>query len=120
MAKSKLDKEIEKLWNRLKDEPERGIVKCEKEYPSKGLEVPKIVCTPDLHTFTIEANKLITDSWSDDTWPTQISKLKKHYGIGPSISSNTMANRKHDPKNVGPRQFWWQKLEAHLSDDKKY
>ena len=122
MAKSKLDIEIEKIWNRLKDDPERGIIKLEMEYSDPDAKPPKAPIkkySPGLDKFTEMALTKIK-AWPNDNWPTQISKLKKEYGIGPEVSFRSQANKKYDSRHIGPKQYWWQNPKSHLSKDNKY
>jgi len=118
IPKSKLDKEIKKIWLKLIDTPERGIVRTSKEYDPAGKKAPTAVYDPSLYDFTLQAHEKIVP-WATESWPVQISNLKRLYGLGPSVSSAD-TNRDYDYKNMGNKQFWWQREKAHLSDDRKY
>mgnify|MGYP003148221451 FL=1 len=118
MAIGKLEKEIEKIWNRLKDEPEKGWVKSEKKYfQDKAAET---IYNPDLATFTASSLDIIDKNWPKEGWPTQVSKLKSYYGIGPSVSKSTRGTNANENRNMGEKQHWWEKTNAHISEDNKY
>tara|TARA_R100000008_G_C3587681_1_gene173873 strand:+ start:1138 stop:8355 length:7218 start_codon:yes stop_codon:yes gene_type:complete len=139
---NKLKREIHKIWNRLKDEPERGIVVREihPEASQNTIKAGKVY-TPSITSFTEDLLKEYgkgqepnpkasegdnTDykspAWSyqaenyNKTWVGFIKYVKEKYGLGPEISDPKITNT--DLMKGGLE--WWKQKKVHLSKNKKY
>jgi len=114
--KTALDIIIEKLYNRLKEEPEKGVV---------VLTAVSGKYSPTLEGFMGIIKKKMNDAnlfppEENFSWAYKISVIKKSYGIGPSVTFGNEKNRDYEKKNIGNKQLWWQREKAHLSADGKY
>ena len=130
IVKNKLNNEFKKIWNKLKEQPEKGfVVVVSEHYDNKeesGAPPPSFrnikEHNPKLEKFQsdhmAEYNAWILNSDNEGkSWVTFISALKQKYALGPSVSSDT---RPYQKKNIGGEQQWWKKSKTHLSKDGKY
>ena len=120
-----LNKEIIKMWNMLKKQPEKGHVLTKSKKYDKELSTYIYTYEPDKDTFLAanqtqwQIDKETHGSETGDTlsWVTWIKDRKIFYGIGSKISKFVKSRR----TGVARRpESWWEKNKVHLSKDEQY
>jgi len=119
-SKTTQDTQIEKLYDRLLKEPEKGAV--EKTFSIQNGKKVHSGYSPTLEEFKsiIQSKMNDPDMFDPDenySWAYKLSVIKKGYGIGPSVSHGDEINRNYEQKNIGNTQAWWQRKKTHLSSD---
>ena len=122
-SKTKQDTQIEKLYHRLIEEPEKGVV--EKKYTVQDGKKVHSGYAPTLEQFTVIIHQKMSDEGmfppgENYSWAYKLSVIKKTYGFGPSVNYGDERNRDYEKKDTGNKPMWWQKENAHLSPDSKY
>ena len=122
-SKTTQDTEIEKLYNRLLKQPEKGAI--QKTFSIKDGSKVHSGYSPTLQEFKAIIHQKMNDPemfppGEDYSWAYKLSMIKKSYGVGPSVNYGDQRNRQYERKNIGNEQLWWQRKKAHLSPDGEY